>query len=506
MSAQSFSRLNPAALRQNFMLGLNRSPLALPEEAAAAIRAGAAGVSPALAALALAGAHIRFARPSAPQAVEPAPEAARLLHADPRPILTASARRHLQRLLYKADVEAARAIVGAVLKRLNPAGLRLHPFDLPRLSAPLKTCGVLPGVAERAYIALTQTPSEDEPQENLFHETIDATNWRSFGKAARVRFLTDLRARDAAAGLALLQESFAQDPAAVRSELVLALNAGLSAADQAFLEGLEKDRAESVRTAAAKLLAVLPGTAAYNERLSRAAASFQVKPAKTPRQKTQIEFTRPKGPPAQHIGLETYLLFENIGAQDLAARFDMPVEAFLEALPDGEEALLGALLRTAIANRRDDVAAALAPRLSAGAIDMFLMYMPDLSALPEMQAALLGRFAARLEQGSYPRSYAFAALLGRLAGPLPLETAQRLLASPSWRDYLAALSEPELDRRRTDPESLMYTAMLLPAGAMPEFLAAIEPLPPAINRKAHEFAHFVLALPAPVSNSTSGER
>jgi hypothetical protein len=506
MCAQNFSRLNAARLRQSFMLGLNRSPLALPEETAEAIRAGSPNTPPALAALALAGAQIRFARPSPAQAAEAVPEAAKCLHGDPRPVLPGKARRHLQRLFFKADIEASRVIVGAALKRLNPLRLRLHPFDLPRLAAPLKSCGVLPGVAERAYLALTQTASEDEPQEHLLHEVITAENWRSFGKAARVRFLGELRAKDAAAGLALLQESFAQDPAALRSELVLALSAGLSAADQAFLENLERDRADSVRTVGAKLLSLLPGTAAYNERFVRAAACLQVKPAKGLRGKTQIVFTRPAGASHQAAGVETLILFENIAAQDLAARLDMTVEAFLEALPDGEEALLGALLRTAIAGCSDDAIAALVPRLSASAIDMLLSHLPESGALPEVQMPLLRRFVARLDKGSYPRAPAFAALLGRLAGPLPFEMAQGLLDSSGWREYLAALAEPEMDRRKIDLESLMYTAMLLPAESMRSFLSAIEPLPPAINRKASEFAHFVLALPAPAQSPACDER
>ena len=174
MSAQSFSNLNPGSLRQSFMLGLNRSPLALPEEIAQAIRARTPDAQPALTALALAGTRSRFARPAPAQAAEAIPEAARALHADPRPVLPAGARRHLQRLLIKADIETSRIVLGAALKRLAPLGMRLHPFDLPRLAMPLRSCGVLPGMAERAYLALTQTgaAAEDEPQEQLFHEAI----------------------------------------------------------------------------------------------------------------------------------------------------------------------------------------------------------------------------------------------------------------------------------------------------------------------------------------------
>jgi hypothetical protein len=53
-----------------------------------------------------------------------------------------------------------------------------------------------------------------------------------------------------------------------------------------------------------------------------------------------------------------------------------------------------------------------------------------------------------------------------------------------------------VDGRKIDPDSLLYTATLLPAESMQSFLATIASLPPAVNRKAHEFADFVLALPA----------
>jgi hypothetical protein len=499
MSAQSFSNLNAASLRQSFMLGLNRSPLALPEEIAQAIRARTSDAQPALTALALAGTRSRFARPAPPQAAEAIPEAARALHADPRPVLPAGARRHLQRLLVKADIETSRIIVGSALKRLAPLGMRLHPFDLPRLAMPLRSCGVLPGMAERAFLALLQTgaPAEEEPPEQLFHEAITEENWRSFGKAARARFLAELRSKDAAAGLVLLESCFAQEPAALRSELLPALHTGLSAGDRTFLEGLEKNRAESVRAVAAKLLSLLPGTDAYAERLNRAMASFKVKPVKMLRGKRQIVFTHPGGARMQAIQTETFVLLENVTAEELARRLDMTLEAFLEALPDGEDALLAALVRTAVAIRSMDVIAALVPRLSRDAIDILLIRMPDSAAVPEVLEALLGRFMTRLESGAFPRVSTLAALHGRLAGPLPLEMAKRLLSAVGWRDYLDGMTAEDADQRKIDTVALMHTAMLLPAACMPAFLAAIEPLPPAINRKAREFAHFVLALPAP---------
>jgi hypothetical protein len=504
MPTQSFLNLNPANLRQSFVLGLNRSPLALPQEIAGAI----GGAQPPLIALALTGARSRFARPALAQTAEAIPEAARCIHADPRPVLPGQARRHLQKLLFKADIEAARIMTGAVLKRLAPLGLRLHPFDLPRLAVPLRSCGVLPGMAERAYLALAQTgaAAEDDPQGYLFHETISAENWQGFGKTARVRFLTELRSKDAAAGLALLQSRSAQDPAVLRSELVSALRTGLSAADQAFLEELANDRADSVRAAAARLLSLLPGTDAYGERLSRALSSFKMKPPKLLRRGPQVLFTPPGGPSPHAVQTETFALLENIAVEELAGRLDMTVEAFLEALPEGEDAVFSALLCTAISNGGTDVIRALAPRLSAKALDMLLTHLPESGALPWVQQVLLDRFMARLESGTYPRAFALAALHGRLSEPLPREMAERLLASASWRDYLAAFAEQDTGQRQADPESSVHTAMLMPAIAMPALLAAIDPLPPAVSRKAREFALLVLALSSPPSIPAPGER
>jgi hypothetical protein len=174
----------------------------------------------------------------------------------------------------------------------------------------------------------------------------------------------------------------------------------------------------------------------------------------------------------------------------------MTVDAFLEALPDSEEAVLGAFAQTAIANNSADVLALIIPRLSADALDLLITLMPQSGSVGEVQYALLSRFVEGLKDRAYPRASALTALQNRLSEPLPSYMAESLLASSSWRAYLRALAEPEVDGRKIDLDSLLYTAMLLPADSMRSFLAAIASLPPAVSRKAHEFADFVLALPA----------
>ena len=86
------------------------------------------------------------------------------------------------------------------------------------------------------------------------------------------------------------------------------------------MEGLANDRADSVRVTAARLLSLLPGTDAYARRLNRAMASFKVKPAKMLRRKPRIVFTRPGGASPQAVQIETFVLLENIAAEELAGR------------------------------------------------------------------------------------------------------------------------------------------------------------------------------------------
>ncbi|MGO9483030.1 MAG: DUF5691 domain-containing protein [Rhodomicrobium sp.] len=497
MSAQSFSSLNGASVRQSFMLGLNRNPLALPEEIAQAIRARTPGAQPALTALALAGTRSRFARPAPAQAAEAIPEAARRLHADSRSILPAQARRLLNRLLVKADSELARLFVAAALKRLNACGLRLHPFDLPRLAVPLRTSGVPLGIAERASLELLRTGADEDEDAagNLAYAVISAENWQSFGKTARARFLHDMRHTDPDGARALLEACFPREPAAVRSELLQTLRTGISGGDRAFLETCGGDRAESVRSAAALLLAKLPGTDAYQERLDRAKAYFTIKPARLPGS-ANVTFTPPGSAGRTARDPDIYKLLEDLPAAEVAARLNLAADAFLKALPASENAVRDAFIRTAFASGDMTTIGALLPQLGDERLDFLMGYLPGYGALPEARAALFDRFAARCESGTYARDYALRGVVESVDRPLPDAIAARLLASSGWRAFVSSLAEDENGRSKADPIELIYTAMLMPRGYMEQFLSAIEPLPPAVNRKARDFAHFVLALPA----------
>src|ERR1700730_6818087 len=85
-------------LRQSMLLGLARHPLAPQSLLAELIATAPPRRDPALCVLALAGQQQRFLRPIPDADAELVPEAAKLLHQDPRPILPEGARRALRRL------------------------------------------------------------------------------------------------------------------------------------------------------------------------------------------------------------------------------------------------------------------------------------------------------------------------------------------------------------------------------------------------------------------------
>lgn len=102
--------------------------------------------------------------------------------------------------------------------------------------------------------------------------------WQTGAKAARTAALHRLRAADPAAGLMLLQTTFASDSAADRAAFMGILATGLGAADEVFLESALADRSKEVRAAAAKLLAQLPGSALVRRMIARVEPLVQFTP------------------------------------------------------------------------------------------------------------------------------------------------------------------------------------------------------------------------------------
>jgi Family of unknown function (DUF5691) len=106
-----------------------------------------------------------------------------------------------------------------------------------------------------------EQPAEPDPrlwQEGLFAE--------------RVTHLTRLRRRDPDAARELLRGTWASERAEDRLLFLDALQEGLSAGDEPFLEAALNDRAKNVRATAAELLSALPGSALAGRMARRALA------------------------------------------------------------------------------------------------------------------------------------------------------------------------------------------------------------------------------------------
>jgi len=89
----------------------------------------------------------------------------------------------------------------------------------------------------------------------------DPRLWQEGLFAERVTYLTRLRRRDPDAARELLRGSWASERAEDRLLFLDALQEGLAAGDEPFLEAALNDRAKNVRATAAELLAALPGSA-----------------------------------------------------------------------------------------------------------------------------------------------------------------------------------------------------------------------------------------------------
>ncbi|MFJ9607162.1 DUF5691 domain-containing protein [Kitasatospora sp. NPDC101176] len=112
-------------------------------------------------------------------------------------------------------------------------------------------------------------------------QPVDHHLWHEGLFAERVTHLTLLRRRDPAAGLELLSGTWPTERAEDRLLFLDALQDGLSAADEPFLEAALGDRSKNVRATAAELLSTLPGSALAHRMAERALAAVRLADAGT---------------------------------------------------------------------------------------------------------------------------------------------------------------------------------------------------------------------------------
>jgi Family of unknown function (DUF5691) len=475
-------------LKQAMLLGLARQPLDVPDPLKPLVERAMPERDAALTVLALAGQQQRFARTTLDR-VEALPEAARRLHEDPRNILPEPARRALRRLANGVDKDFADAVLSAAVRRVARAGLRVHPFDLPRLIGHIKGDARCLGLAERAYLALADH-SDSANAPHRLDATITRDNWTGFQKVHRIAFLRGERRKNAGAARALLEAVFKSEPAPMRGDLVAALDVGLGVDDLPFLESVAADRAESVRSVAAALIAGVPGTPAYAARLAEAAGCFARSGSGISGMlrriglggreyggEAAVVFTPPETVNLAVRRERLTTMFTGFSPAEVGAAAGLTAEEVIGAVPANEWVVLTAFFSRA-ARERDD------------------------ATLMQLAQAPLMAPAASL----HSPAAVLAGLAGHLTEPVSVDFANTLLGSATWQGALERMQDADTPAASKDDRTLVWTAVLLPASRLPSFLETIAPLPPAITRTARDFADLVLALAAAEAAAPSQQR
>jgi hypothetical protein len=452
-------------IRQAFLLGLARQPVAPPPSLAGLLPPGS---EPALALLALAGQRQRFAGPP-PVAADAVPDVARALHADPRPLVPLPARRALVRLAGR-ETALAGNIVPIALRRISAAGFRPHPFDLPAIARYMKSDAESHGIAERAWLALTTSDAGEEAATGLFFDHITAENWTTFPKVQRRMFVAGVRRDDPAAGRTLIESVWKTEPAPVRFALLEALAVGLGADDKPFLEKLATDRADSVKQMAAALLARMPDAAGLAKRVAEAAQCFKRRDGAAGRVMAALgiggegtlTFTPPAGSRWEESYGERQRLFKDLPLAALAKAVGVTPADIIAAVPVDEHQVRLLLLDSATAGE-------------------------DVATVQSMVRANLLASESLTVQVVQPLAIA-------ARGPLDPEAATQILAGPAWKQAVSSLVST--DAVMKDDGRLVYMAALMPREVAPAFVASLKPLSAVTTRSALDFADIILALPA----------
>jgi hypothetical protein len=121
----------------------------------------------------------------------------------------------------------------------------------------------------------------------------DEQLWTHGIVAQRVMYLTGLRRRDPAAALALLTGGWRSETGPDREQLLSALETGLSAADEPFLEACLRDSRKKVRATAQRQLALIPESG-LQRRLQTLVAPH-VRLGRSLLRATTLTFTTPSG-------------------------------------------------------------------------------------------------------------------------------------------------------------------------------------------------------------------
>ena len=157
-------------------------------------------------------------------------------------------------------------------------------------------------------------------------------DWETGSAGERLAYLSHLRSSEPAAGLALLEKTWAAESSDDRARFLAALETGLSIADDAFLDQALDDRRKEVREAALELLRRLPG-ASLGERMTERVLRAVTVERRTfgrdrlvvqPPEELDLALRRDGvgATPARGIGIGAWLVEESVAGTPLATWTD----------------------------------------------------------------------------------------------------------------------------------------------------------------------------------------
>jgi hypothetical protein len=415
------------------------------------------------------------------------------LHEDARPIMPDAARRPLARLATSLPKDGWSQLGNAIFDRLDACGVRLHPFDLPRLEGLLQACPDRLGTAERVWLGLRRSTADQTPSDAPSNSE---SEWALLPKAQKAAAIRQLRSKDADTARGWVERHVATAPADVRASLVEALDVGLSAADKPLLERLAKeDRAASVREAALEHLGATRGTEAYEAKLAKAVALIAANRTMLGRRTVTLnvaELTKLLDLPANAstgarnlaAAEKLHRMFKNLAFSDVACALSLSPADLASALTS-DDGLAAPLAVAGLSEGDPAVAGKLAPHLAKMSLHELVSKFDQLllNLVPVTRASILETLAPNILQWRWAFELQW---LGRMAGGVVSDAlARKLLSGGVWKSAEAP---------SVDATTYATFASIMPPGRDADFAAAIADLPRKETAAAYEFIAFNTAL------------
>lgn len=415
------------------------------------------------------------------------------LHEDPRPLIPDAARKPLTRLGTSLPKDGWSQLGSAIFDRLDARGVRLHPFDFPKLEGLLQACPDRLGPAERVWLGLRRNTEQQAPADTSSNSESD---WALLPKAQKAAAIRQLRSKDASAARGWVERHLATAPADVRAALVEALEVGLDPDDTPLLERLVKeDRAASVREAALEHLSATRGTEPYNAKLAKAVTVIETNKTRLGRRTMKLNAAElnklldlpanaPTGTRSLAAADKLHRMFKNLAFSDVARALSVSPADLAGALTL-DDGLAGPLAIAGLTEGDPTVAGKLAPHLAKMSLyELVSKFGQLLLNLPQTERVkILETLAPNILQWRWAFELQW---LGRMAGGLVSDAlARKLLSGGVWKSAEA----PSIDAT-----TYATFASVMPPGRDAEFATAITDLPRKETAAAYEFIAFNTAL------------